>query len=322
MSSQRLPDIRLGLIIAFGMLAVVAITPFAIYRFVQQQPVAGTVDFLIMLCISGVALYAWRDGDLDRAGWLMAVLTSSGCVAVGSLVGLPGVVWLYPILLSNFVLAPRRTAVVVSTVAIGVLAFNDALGAVANVFSFVITAIVVSVCAYLFSHQSDAQRLMLEEIATRDPLTGAINRRGLEREIHLTMQAARRDGTPVSLAVLDLDGFKQLNDLKGHEAGDAVLVQFARAVSERIRKSDNLFRLGGDEFALLVPGANAESLGRVMESVRQSVQERLHEHGVTVSIGIATMMTGETAHDWFHRADTAMYRAKREGRNRVAIDCA
>ncbi|MGH8073760.1 MAG: GGDEF domain-containing protein, partial [Lysobacter sp.] len=275
MPSQRLPDIRLGLIIAFGMLAVGAITPFAIYRFVQEQPLAGTVDLLIVLCITGVALYAWRAGDLDRAGWLMAVLTSTGCVVVGSLVGLPGVVWLYPILLSNFVLAPRRIAVVVSTIAIGVLAFNDALGGLANACSFVITALMVSVCAYIFSHQSDAQRRMLEAIATRDPLTGAINRRGLEREIHVAMQTARRDGTPVGLAVLDLDGFKRVNDLKGHEAGDAVLVQFARAVSERIRKSDNLFRLGGDEFALLVPGADADSLGRVMESIRQSVQDRL-----------------------------------------------
>ena len=161
-----------------------------------------------------MALYAWRGGDLDRAGWLVSIFNSIGCVVVGELVGLPGVLWLYPVLLANFLLATRRTAVLISGLAIGFLAFNEALGTVANAFCFVITATMVCVFAYIFADRADVQRRVLETLATRDPLTGAINRRGLEREVELAMQASSRDGSPVGLAVLDLDGFKQVNDLE------------------------------------------------------------------------------------------------------------
>ena len=309
-------------ILVFGTITVLAITPFAYYRFSNQQFVAGLVDVLIQLCIGAVALYAWRGGNLDRAGWAVSIFNSIGCVLVGQLVGLPGALWLYPVLLSNFLLAPRRTAVVISLLAVGALSFNDALGSLANALSFVLTAAMVSLFAYIFSNRADAQRQLLEVLATRDPLTGAINRRGFEREIEPAMAAAIRDGTPLGLAVLDLDGFKQVNDQNGHEAGDAVLVQFARIVRGQIRKSDHLLRIGGDEFVLVLPGADAGTLARITESVRQRVHERLRcgEHAVTVSIGAAPLLPGESMRDWLHRADTAMYLAKREGCNRVVVD--
>ena len=321
-SPRPTADIRLTLILVFGVLTVLAITPFALYRFVHEQMLAGLVDVLIQCAIGAVALYAWRGGDLDRAGWLVSIFNSIGCVVVGELVGLPGVLWLYPVLLANFLLATRRTAVLISGLAIGFLAFNEALGTVANAFCFVITAAMVCVFAYIFADRADVQRRVLETLATRDPLTGAINRRGLEREVELAMQASSRDGSPVGLAVLDLDGFKQVNDLNGHEAGDAVLRAFARLVRGCIRKSDNLFRLGGDEFALVVPGADVDTLQRVMEAVRQTVEEELSfgEQKVTVSIGAAALLPGEAMPDWLHRADTAMYLAKHEGCNRVVVD--
>ena len=321
-SPRATADIRQTLILVFGVITVLAITPFAYYRFSNQQVVAGLVDVLIQLCIGAVALYAWRGGNLDRAGWLVSIFNSIGCVLVGELVGLPGVLWLYPVLLCNFLLATRRTAVVISALAILALAFNDALDSLANALSFVLTAAMVSLFAYIFSNRADAQRRLLEGLATRDPLTGAINRRGLEHEIELAMELAVRDDVPLGLAVLDLDGFKQVNDQNGHEAGDTVLVQFARIVRGQIRKSDHLFRLGGDEFALLLPGADADALQRVMESVRHAVEERLRcgERKVTVSIGAAPLLPSEAMRDWLHRADTAMYLAKREGCNRVVVD--
>ena len=144
---------------------------------------------------------------------------------------------------------------------------------------------------------------------------------GPDRELERAIQAAARDGLPMGLAVLDLDHFKEVNDAFGHEAGDAVLLTFADLVRRLTRRDDRLFRLGGDEFALLLPGADDEALLRVAQTVRQAMQMHRHEagRGVTVSIGATTLRVGESARDWMHRADTAMYDAKRAGSNRVVV---
>jgi diguanylate cyclase (GGDEF)-like protein len=319
---QRLKtDFRLTLMTVFGTLTVAAIAPFAIYRFGRGQIAAGVADLVIQACIAAIVCYAWRGGNMDRAGLLVALFCSAGCVAVGQISGLPGVLWLYPVLLANFLLAARRPAVVTSAVGIAVLATNDALARL-DAITFVVTALMVCLFAYIFSYRTEAQRRQLEGIAARDPLTGALNRRGMDRELQQAMDTALREGSPVGLAVLDLDGFKQVNDENGHEAGDAVLLRFAQLVRRLTRRDDRFFRLGGDEFALLLPGADADALQRVGQAVRRAMQRQDGEgsFAVTVSIGAATLRPGESARDWLHRADTAMYEAKRAGSDRVVID--
>jgi len=324
MSIERLKgDLRLTLILMFGVLTITGITPFVIHRFASGQWVAGVLDIVIQAGITAALLYAWRGGDLDRAGLLVAVFCSAGCVAVGFVVGLPGALWLYPVLLANFLLAARRPAVVVSGLAIALLSTNDALGGVLNTGTFIVTSLMVALFAYIFAQRTEAQRRLLEGVAAMDPLTGALNRRGLDDELDAAMAEAMRTGSPVGLAVLDLDGFKQVNDENGHEAGDTVLLEFAGLVRELTRKSDRFFRLGGDEFALLVPGADADAMSRIAQAVRHAVQDRIagNGHPVTVSIGATIMLPGDTPGSWLHRADTAMYRAKREGSNRVVVSC-
>lgn len=318
---QRLKaDFRLTLMTVFGALTVVGITPFVVFRLLNDQPIAAVADVGIQLGITAIVLYAWRGDRMDRAGLLAAVFCSGGCVAMAHLTGLTGTLWLYPVLLSNFLLAARRPAVLISAGAIAVLVLSGPFEPVEAV-TFGVTAAMVSLFAYFFSYRTEAQRRQLEGVAARDPLTGALNRRGLDRELERAIQAAARDGLPMGLAVLDLDHFKEVNDAFGHEAGDAVLLTFADLVRRLTRRDDRLFRLGGDEFALLLPGADDEALLRVAQTVRQAMQMDGHEagRGVTVSIGATTLRVGESARDWMHRADTAMYDAKRAGSNRVVV---
>ncbi|CAG4978149.1 GGDEF domain-containing protein [Novilysobacter luteus] len=318
---QRLKaDFRLTLMTVFGALTVVGITPFVVFRLLNNQPIAAVADVGIQLGITAIVLYAWRGDRMDRAGLLAAVFCSGGCVAMAHLTGLTGTLWLYPVLLSNFLLAARRPAVLISAGAIAVLVLSGPFEPVEAV-TFGVTAAMVSLFAYFFSYRTEAQRRQLEGVAARDPLTGALNRRGLDRELERAIQAAARDGLPVGLAVLDLDHFKEVNDAFGHEAGDAVLLTFADLVRRLTRRDDRLFRLGGDEFALLLPGADDEALLRVAQTVRQAMQMHGHEagRGVTVSIGATTLRVGESGRDWMHRADTAMYDAKRAGNNRVVV---
>jgi len=184
--------------------------------------------------------------------------------------------------------------------------------------------LVVSLFAFTFAARTETQRVRLESLATRDPLTGTENRRAMEEELLLAVESAARSGAAYAVVMLDLDFFKRINDQHGHDAGDRVLIAFADLVRHNTRKLDRLFRFGGEEFVLLLPGADPSALQRVTEQLRQRIAMELVGPGgpVTCSLGAAALLPGEGWPDWLARADAALYRAKQGGRNRVEIDLA
>ena len=162
----------------------------------------------------------------------------------------------------------------------------------------------------------------LETMLHEDPLTGLFNRRYVLTRLAGLISGARRHGRPLSVAMIDIDHFKVVNDAHGHEAGDAALVATTLALRDRLRAEDELGRLGGEEFLALLPDASAEAAGVVAESLRasvESVRTRIDELelAVTVSIGWATWDGAEDADELVRRADQALYAAKRSGRNAV-----
>jgi diguanylate cyclase (GGDEF)-like protein len=166
----------------------------------------------------------------------------------------------------------------------------------------------------------------LQTLATTDPLTDLPNRRQfLARLTEEFLRVQRLDNQPSSVLMLDLDLFKGVNDTYGHTAGDAVLKHFARLMQNAIRKIDTAGRLGGEEFAIILPGADAMAAKASAERLRKVVATTpFVREGktipLTVSIGIATMGPGDRNEDAaLTRADGALYRAKRNGRNRVEI---
>jgi len=151
-------------------------------------------------------------------------------------------------------------------------------------------------------------------LARRDPLTGAANRRAFFERAELEFQRVRRlGGASLSLAYLDLDEFKAVNDRFGHEAGDAVLRLVASTIQERIRNTDLLARLGGDEFAVLLVGADEAQTQVVLDDLRQQLSERLNRArgNVTVSVG-AVSLRGEfsSLDEVMAEVDRLMYSAK------------
>jgi diguanylate cyclase (GGDEF)-like protein/hemerythrin-like metal-binding protein len=165
------------------------------------------------------------------------------------------------------------------------------------------------------------KNMMLENMALKDELTGLFNRHSLDQSIVAEMQRQNRYQEPVSLIMLDLDHFKNVNDRFGHDAGDAVLVEAARRVLKGIRSTDFLFRWGGEEFLILMPNTNREGAGLVAEKLRcVLLAAPIDPVGtVTASFGVAERIPGESREDWFRHVDQAMYRAKRGGRNRVEL---
>ena len=165
---------------------------------------------------------------------------------------------------------------------------------------------------------------VLEQIAERDPLTGLVNRRGLERYLGELSRAAGPP-RPIVVAVVDIDLFKAVNDRYGHAAGDAVLVQLAQLLRDHMRPGDLMVRLGGDEFLAVWTDMDVEQAGEVAQRLRQAAAGRswkgvpaaLH---VTLSIGLAALpMPAHSLGDLLQAADRAMYVAKHLGRDRVEI---
>ncbi|MCF6188792.1 MAG: sensor domain-containing diguanylate cyclase, partial [Desulfobulbaceae bacterium] len=159
----------------------------------------------------------------------------------------------------------------------------------------------------------------LQRLSTTDPLTGAYNRRMFMDMLSREMTRSGRYGEPFSLLMFDLDHFKRVNDTYGHDVGDRVLVEIVELSMELIRQSDILARWGGEEFMVLLPQTNPDMALALGERLRQRISEyRFTDAGrLTVSIGVAHQQQLDTIDSLLKRVDTAMYRAKETGRNRV-----
>ncbi len=160
--------------------------------------------------------------------------------------------------------------------------------------------------------------------ATRDSLTGVFSRGHFLEMANMEIDRARRFAEPLSVAMLDIDHFKAINDTYGHAAGDKVIVTLTQAIAGYIRKIDFVGRMGGEEFALLLPRANKEPALEVAQRLRLILSELVVDVGeaeinFTVSIGVAALRpTTRDLPDLLRNADAALYKAKREGRNRAA----
>ena len=320
---QRLrEDFQLALVVMFGIITNSVIFPFSIYRFMNGQPVAGLIDLVIVACITAGSARAYVSGNTKGTSAFLAVTYSLGCITVAYVTGAPGPLWMYAVLLSNFLLVERKRALLISGFGVaGVASSSLALPELVHKTAFIGSSAVVCLCAFFFAWRSDLQRRQLEALASRDPLTGAYNRRGMHAEVAIAMAASARTRRPLGLIIFDLDHFKHVNDCFGHEAGDLVLVETANAVRRTTRRSDRLFRLGGEEFALLLPDTDTDALREITEKIRATVarEVRCGDTPITASFGASVLREGESEAEWRDRVDAAMYRAKREGRNRSVI---
>lgn len=171
--------------------------------------------------------------------------------------------------------------------------------------------------------QAMDQAVDLEESNQRDGLTGLYNRKFFDEQITQEMQRARRYSWPLTLAMLDIDNFKLVNDNHGHPAGDVVLRALSARLQGMLRASDTLCRFGGEEYALILPHINQDNSRFLLDRLRKSISETVVEleggaHiSVTVSVGIAEYQAGMTAGELIRNADKALYVSKGAGRNCV-----
>jgi diguanylate cyclase (GGDEF)-like protein len=168
---------------------------------------------------------------------------------------------------------------------------------------WLIVVITSAAMAFVIGHLIGTLRTQAE----RDHLTGLLNRQAFTAIAEHSIARATRTGEPLTLAILDLDGFKEVNDNQGHEAGDGLLVEVARIWSEHLRASDALGRLGGDEFVVLMPGIGADEAEAALARLRAVSP-------IPWSVGVAERLEGEVLSEWTSRADAALYACKRSRR--------
>jgi two-component system cell cycle response regulator len=167
----------------------------------------------------------------------------------------------------------------------------------------------------------------VEQMAATDPLTGLYNRRHFSKVIDQMFAEAQRHEKDLSCVMIDLDGYKQLNDAFGHQVGDQLLIVAGKVINANMRRSDVAARYGGDEFVLLLPHADVEEAAQVASRISEQFKTASsailnRDLGVTMSIGISSLVGGvpPAAEQLVAQADKALYRAKEQGRNRIVRD--
>ena len=251
---------------------------------------------IVILAFYGLAIRLWMVVDLVRSGrrrtqralaWVMSLFAAvSLWQGVGTLVvGAP----------ADYM----RTDLIQSSV----------------LFLYLLFVLASGLLLFLLLNDELVQRL--ENDAERDFLTGVLNRRGIERALSAELERSARNGDPLVLGLIDVDHFKHINDTDGHSEGDRILCEITRLAIASIRPYDHLGRFGGDEFLILLPGTNSTDAAAVAERIRAGVASRLQSF--SVSVGLAARVNGDSMDSIIRRADEALYRAKQEGRNAVAL---
>jgi diguanylate cyclase len=305
----------------------VAVMTMATYRATRGEWGIFWVDSGIVAAILAVLTLAWRFNKTKLASHLLVAIHVLGSHTILWLFGRYGVYWITLVVATNyFLIEPRRALLanlfllsmtLVISLSAEPLVFSDD----ADRLSYAITSLMIGYFGYAIAQRTQIHQARLEQLVSRDPLTGVGNRRALEAAIARTIAAQQRREIPFALLMFDLDHFKSVNDRFGHEFGDRVLLRFVEIIHGAARRTDEFFRMGGEEFVLLMERRAGEDLIKASERLRIAIETQLSfaETTVTTSMGVASLNPVDTPASWLQRADQALYEAKARGRNRVVL---
>ena len=285
--------------------------------------------------LASLPLLVWAR-RLPRGAYPAVMLVGTGVITVtmyfnGERLGAPSagtqVLYVWVALYAGYFFTRAEIALQLAAIAAcyaAILAIVD-VGSVGPT-RWLLTVAMASGCAsivYALKHRNDRLLARLHDAARRDPLTGIANRHVFDERLAHELAITRRMGHPTALVLLDIDHFKQINDLCGHVCGDEVLCTVAAVATQSLRETDLVARLGGDEFAAIVAGASTEQAYQAGERIRLAVLDAqsavVDGASFTISVGVADSdEAGETPDAVVRSAYRALYSAKRRGRNRTS----
>lgn len=239
-------------------------------------------------------------------------------------VGLYGVIWIFPLIITFFFFAPLKIAMVscialiATATVLSILKFEPGL----YIRLFIAWSTCALICAAIRSNINQLQ-FKLREQSCKDPLTGAFNRRQLDDSLRHSIHQNECHGTAMAIALIDIDNFKSINDSFGHDVGDRLIQEVVTILEQHSRKEDQLFRIGGDEMLLLLRNISERQALKLCEQLRQLIAEQANRAigstKLSVSIGLCRYHSAMNQDLWFKHADQALYKAKSAGRNQVVL---
>jgi diguanylate cyclase (GGDEF)-like protein len=282
-----------------------------------------------IVCLALVPLVLAVGPRLPR--WALAPLGPIGVGVIAYAVAtIPGagdgaVLYMWPVLWTVFFFGLPGAISIVACIGVAhglvLVSLGAPSGYVNRWIVVVASASVVAAFVDVLTRRNDELHALLAGEARTDQLTGLLNRRGFEERASVELAHARREGHEIAVASFDIDYFKRINDEWGHETGDRALVRLGSVLTSQSRDVDVVARIGGEEFVALLPGTNSADADIFTQRIRRALAaaDTSGLPTVRVSAGVASAIAPENVEPLLHRADSALYAAKRDGRNRTVI---
>lgn len=322
-NSENWPDFLIKSTLGSACIGLLTLVPFGILNFYQGRALLGVVSFsMSIFCAMNIYACTRKTyNPLINIFGLVPILVTS-VVFVMLELKVTGTYWCYPALLCMYFVLPERLAWAANVVLVGIvvpLAWSLLDHAVVARFAATLVGVSVfaAVCLRIINRQHD----LLQRFAVTDTLTGLGNRSRLQSSLTQAINEHQRIGAPMTLAMLDVDNFKAINDDRGHDGGDAVLRAIGKFLGKRFRGEDRVFRIGGEEFLVLLFNVDEQNGARIAEQLRGEIEHLriLPDLTVTVSIGVERLRSDVDWKTWMSDCDKKLYQAKAQGRNRVVV---
>ena len=309
-----------AILISMTLAGVIAVLPFAIIRLMHGEWMLLALDSTLIVGLAALGIFVWRTHRTRFASYAVSLMAIAAIIGTVYIKGPGQIYWAFPTVLIVFYLLQPNEAMVLNLLGLSTLLPKLIVPLPDEAMMTVFFTLAVTIAfSYAFSSRTSRQRRELMRLATKDPLTGADNRRALSEKLRDLFATHRRRPVKATMLMVDLDNFKCINDELGHGVGDRALMKLVGLIRQRIRETDSVYRVGGEEFLVIAEGTSNEAADTLGEDLRTLVESAKLVDGrpVTISVGIAELFANEDSDDWLRRADNALYAAKHSGRNRV-----
>ena len=314
------------IILAAAILAVITITPFAIFRLSQGQYTVAVIEVSVVLTMSCVALFVWKTRNTKLTGVTLSFIVLVAVVGLNYKLGPSVIYWIYPTIITTYFLNSVRISGILVLVSILALVPMLLMEKTTIELAYIlVTMLTTQIFSHIISSRIREQRDRLETLSDHDGLTGILNRRSLDNRLdllqNLHFRHKRSSGNVTSVILFEIDNFNKINKNHGIDEGNMILVRLANKIKKYVRKTDEIYRYGGVQFVLVVNGANLLKAAELAEKIRALIESKQlsDKTNVTASFGVAEVQNLEKSSKWITRAEKALYRAKRAGKNRVFL---